>query len=106
MSFAAIGRLSEMTAQRPREINCDVGALAPDALSIDALARLSSTAKRNGVHCRLTGRVAGAAALLAFAGLAGVVRPRGERQAEQREQRRGVEEERQLDDAPLSSSST
>ena len=89
-----------MTAQRPREIICDVGALAPDALSIDALARLQLTAKRNGVRpaADATPR-AELAELLAFAGLAGVLGLEASRQAEEREQRLGVEEERDLDDA-------
>ena len=88
-----------MTAQRPREINCDVGALAPDALSIDALARLQLTAKRNGVHLQLTGASPELAALLAFAGLAGVLGLEASRKAKEGEERGGLEEERHLDDA-------
>jgi hypothetical protein len=83
----------------PREINCDVGMLAPDALSIDALARLQLTAKRNGVHLQLTGVSPELAALLTFAGLAGVLGLEASREAEQREQRVGLEEERHLGDA-------
>jgi hypothetical protein len=83
----------------PREINCDVGALTPDALSIDALARLQLMAKRQGVRLHLTGASPELAALLAFAGLAGVLGLEASRQAEERKQRVGLEEERHLDDA-------
>jgi anti-anti-sigma regulatory factor len=87
-----------MTAQRPREIICDVGALAPDASSIDALARLQLSAKREGLEVRLCGASGELQQLLAFCGLAGVLGLEASRQAEQREQRGGVEEERHLDD--------
>jgi hypothetical protein len=88
-----------MTPQRPREISCDVGALAPDALSIDALARLQLTAKRHGVHLHLTGASPELEGLLTFAGLAGVLGLEASRQAEERKQRVGLEEEGHLGDA-------
>jgi hypothetical protein len=87
-----------MTAQRPMKVICDVGALAPDASSIDALARLQLTAKREGVDLRLRGASDELGQLLVFCGLAAVLGLEASRQAEQREQRGGVEEERHLDD--------
>ena len=90
-----------MAAQRPREIICDAGALAPDAGSIDALARQLLTARRQGAELRLSGVSPELGALLAFAGLAGVLGLEPGGQAEEGEQRGGVEEERQLGDAPV-----
>src|SRR3954451_19040695 len=84
----------------PREIRCDVGALAPDARSLDALARLQLTAKRNGLHLQLTRGSPELAALLTFAGLAGVLGLEASRKAKQGEQRLGLEEERHLGDKP------
>ncbi len=87
-----------MTAQPPKEIICDVGALAPDASSIDALARLLLNAKREGLELRLSGASSDLERLITFCGLAGVLGLEASRQAEQREEGRGVEEERHLDD--------
>ena len=87
-----------MTEQPTREIICDVRALAPDAAAIDALARLQLTARREGLDLRLHGVSRELADLLAFAGLAGVLRLEAWRQAEEREERLRVEEERHLDD--------
>ena len=87
-----------MTAQRPREIICDVGAFAPDASSIDALARLQLNAKREGLDLRLCCASDELERLVAFCGLAGVLSLEASREAEKREQRRRVEEERHLDD--------
>lgn len=79
---------------------CDVGALVhPDATTVDALARLQLTARRLGRRVRLRDACGELQDLLAFVGL-GEVLPLGaasglepRRQAEQREQARGVEEE-------------
>ena len=87
-----------MTAQPPREIICDVGGLAPDASSVDALARLLLHAKREGLDLQLRGASDDLERLVAFCGLAGVLGLEASRKAEQREQRGGVEEERHLDD--------
>ncbi len=87
-----------MTAQRPRENICDVGALAPDASSIDVLARMQLNAKRKGLDLRLCGASGELERLVAFCGLAGVLGLEASREAEKREQRRGVEEERHLGD--------
>jgi hypothetical protein len=76
----------------------DVAALAPDATAVDALARLQLGARRLGLETRLRGAAVELLELIAFVGLADVLRvePRGE--PEEREQRLGVEEERELDD--------
>ncbi len=81
-------------------IICDVGAVVdPDAVTVDALARLALTARRVGGHVRLLHVSFRLRELLAFVGLGDVVglsrelalEPGG--QSEQREQSRGVEEE-------------
>ena len=87
-----------MTAQRPTGMICDVGPLAPDALSIDALARLVLNARREGLELRLCGASGELQQLVVFCGLADVLGLEASRQTEQREQRGGVEEERHLDD--------
>lgn len=78
---------------------CDVGAVAhPDAVTIEAVARLQLTARRLGRHIRLH-RVGGRLAeLLSLTGLSDVVSPHDglrlepRRQPEQREQGLGVQE--------------
>ena len=92
-------------------IVCDVSALTADARSIDALARLQLTARRLGRRIRLHRASRELDELLAFLGLddvvGGGVGPsrldlfgRCLRQAEEREQPRGVEERVDRDDAP------
>jgi ABC-type transporter Mla MlaB component len=79
---------------------CDVSALVdPDAVTVDALARLQLTARRLGRQVRLRHACGDLQDLLSLMGLGDVVslcpesglEPRG--QAEQREQALGVEEE-------------
>jgi ABC-type transporter Mla MlaB component len=78
---------------------CRVGALDPDAVTIDVLARVQLTARRRGGRIELEGVSAELRELLLFAGLGEVlplvatsgVEPRG--QPEEREQPLGVEEE-------------
>jgi ABC-type transporter Mla MlaB component len=78
---------------------CDVSALDPDAVAIDALARVQLAARRLGQRVELDGVGADLRGLLAFAGLSEVlplvaasgVEPRG--QPEEREQAHRVEEE-------------
>jgi ABC-type transporter Mla MlaB component len=79
---------------------CDLGALVdPDAVTVDALARLQLTARRLGRRVRLRDPCAELQELLALMGLDDVLplgapsglQPRG--QAEQREQAGGVQEE-------------
>ena len=87
-----------MTAPRPITIACDVGALVPDAVAVDALARLQLGARRLGLEIRLCHASRELRQLLAFAGLRDVLRVKAGGQAEEREQRVGVEEERELGD--------
>jgi anti-anti-sigma regulatory factor len=71
-----------------------------DIGTVDVLARLQLAARRSGLELRLRHVSPELHELIAFVGLAEVlgVEPRG--QAEEREQRLGVEEERELDDPP------
>jgi ABC-type transporter Mla MlaB component len=79
---------------------CDVRGLErPDAVAVDALARLQLTARQCGCRVRLRHASDELRELMAFIGLEKVVlgvEPSG--QAEEREQLAGVEEERELDD--------
>jgi ABC-type transporter Mla MlaB component len=78
---------------------CQVGALDPDAVTIDVLARVQLAARRQGRRIELEGVSSELLELLVFAGLVEVlplvaasgVEPRG--QPEEREQALGVEEE-------------
>jgi ABC-type transporter Mla MlaB component len=83
-----------------RVVVCDVDALVkPDAGTVDALARLQLTARRVGCQVRLRRTSAELQELLGFMGLQDVLlRLEVGRQAEQWEERLGVEEERELDD--------
>ncbi len=87
-----------MNAQRPSTIACDVSALAPDAVAVDTLARLQLAARRLGLELRLRHVSSELQELLAFVGLRDVLRVEAGRQAEAREERLRVEEERELDD--------
>jgi hypothetical protein len=99
MSLAAgNGLFSYMAGPCPSTIVCDVGALAPDAAAIDALARLQLAARRLGLEIRLSHASRELLGLLAFVGLSEVLRVEAGGQAEEREERLGAEEERQLDD--------
>jgi anti-anti-sigma factor len=82
---------------------CDVSAIAAaDAVALDALARLQLTARRLGSRVRLCGPSDELRDLIVFTGLADAcgLRLDLERQVEQREDRLGVEEERELTDPP------
>jgi hypothetical protein len=81
-------------------LSCDVRALASDALTIDALARLQLAARRVGREVALHGASLELVELLELFGLTGVLRVEVGGQSEEREQRVGVEEERELDDLP------
>jgi ABC-type transporter Mla MlaB component len=93
-------------------VACDVGALAePDAVTIDALARLQLTALRLGYRVELQRARGPLIELLVLSGLSGVLRcagsgpgasgveARGE--PEHREQALGVQEEADPDDLPV-----
>ncbi len=99
MSFEAWSRLfSYMAAPRPSMIVCDVGALSPDAAAVEALVRLQLAARRIGLEIRL-GRASNELRdLLVFCGLDDVLRIEAGGEAEEREDRLGAEEERELDD--------
>jgi hypothetical protein len=82
-----------------------VGALRePDAAAVDALARLQLVAGRLGGRIQLRNASPELQELLRFMGLGdalpceGGLRLGPKRQTEEREQSRGVEEERELDD--------
>jgi hypothetical protein len=111
--------------RKRRTIVCDVAALAdsPDVTTIDALARIQLTLRAHGLEILLRGASEELVELIELVGLADVLRvepekrapvsgldPREQanalgvepwRQAEQRKQRSGVEEERELDDLSL-----
>ncbi len=92
------GLFSYMAGPRPSTIVCDVGALAPGAAAIDALARLQLSARRLGLEIRLRHASSDLLGLLAFVGLSEVLRVEAGGQPEEREERLGAEEERELDD--------
>jgi hypothetical protein len=62
-----------MAAARPTPIVCDVGALPPDALAVEALARLQLNARRAGLELHLRGASDDLQSLLSFCGLLEVV---------------------------------
>jgi hypothetical protein len=99
MSFEAPRRLfSYMAVPRPSTIVCDVGALAPDAAAVEALARIQLAARRVGLEIRLCRASSELRDLLVFCGLEDVLRVETGGQAEEREDRLRAEEERELDD--------
>jgi len=89
-----------MDAPPSGRIVVDVSALAPDAGTLDLLARIQLTARRLDLDTRLRNAAGELVDLIAFAGLAEVLRVEPGREAEEREQRVGVEEEGELDDPP------
>jgi hypothetical protein len=80
------------------KLSCDVRALSADVAALDALARLHLAARQAGFELCLVHASAELKCLIGFTGFAGVLRVEGERQPEEREQGRGIEEEGQLDD--------
>lgn len=110
ITHAAIARLCErvrmlLEGRGAQLIVCDVSAVIdPDAATIDALARVQLTARRLGGDVRLRNACDQLRDLVTFVGLADVVpvgaaiRLEPRRQAEEREQARGVEEEANPDD--------
>ncbi len=73
-------------------------ALVPDAVTIDALARLQLSSQRVDLELRLRHASSELQELLAFVGLEEVLRLESGGQHKQRKQRVGVEEERELDE--------
>ena len=99
MSFAApSGLFSYMAAPRPSTLVFDVGALPPDAAAVEALARLQLAARRIGLEVRLCRASNELCELIVFCGLDDVLRVEAGGQAEERKDRLGAEEERELDD--------
>lgn len=90
-----------MTTRRATPIVCDVGSVAPDADTIDALARLQLNARRLGLELCLRHASHELTELIAFAGLDEVLRVELEWQAEERKKRGRVEEEREFGDPPV-----
>ncbi len=90
---ALCGRLAEVLRGRdPGVVVCDVsGAIRPDVVTVEALARLCLTARRHGWRLVLSGASADLLELADLLGLAGVLfQPL--RQPEHRKQAGGVEE--------------
>jgi hypothetical protein len=76
----------------------DAARLPPDAETIDRLARLQVAARRIGVELVLRNPSVPLCELIAFAGLAEVLRVEVKRETEEREERGRIEEECELDD--------
>jgi ABC-type transporter Mla MlaB component len=97
-----------LTNRAGDQLVCDVEAIvAPDAVTVDALARLQLTARRLGCQLRVDHASAELQGLIDFMGLSGVV-PLDEgsgleagRQTEEREQIGRVEEERDSGDPAI-----
>ena len=82
-------------------IRVDCGPLLePDLRTLDGLARQLLWAKRQGCELRLLNAAGGLLELIQLSGLGDLLVVEPSRQAEQREHRRGVEEEGELGDAP------
>jgi gamma-glutamyl:cysteine ligase YbdK (ATP-grasp superfamily) len=81
-----------------KTLGCQVGGLDADAATLDLLARLQLSARRLGIEVRLLDATPELRELVAFAGLTGALPFEPGREAEQREEPLGVEEEGQLDD--------
>jgi intracellular sulfur oxidation DsrE/DsrF family protein len=98
---ALAARLAELARTGVRSVVCDVDSLVPDAAAVDGLARLKLAARRLGCDLRVCRASVELHQLLDFVGLAEAVLGGVEvvRETEQREERVGVEEERELGDA-------
>jgi hypothetical protein len=94
MSSGARGGLVS-TMQR---FSCDARTLPADAAAVDALCRLQLAVRRLGCALSLRHVSVELCELIELAGLAEVLRVEPQRQAEEREERPGVEEERELGD--------
>jgi hypothetical protein len=83
-------------------LHCDVHALPADAATLDALARLQLAARRLGLELHVCTASPELRCLIAFTGLDEALCVEPKRQSEEREERLGIEEERQLPDPPTS----
>jgi STAS domain len=96
---ALAAQLSVLVRTGVTSVVCEVDTLVADAAAVDGLARLRLAARRLGCELRVRRASAELRQLLAFVGLAEVVLGvEVRREPEDREQRVGVEEERELDD--------
>jgi hypothetical protein len=97
-------RLDELASRGGcTDVLCDAGALAPDAVSVDALARLQLQGRRRGCRVRLCNVPVELGRLLSFLGLADAVGLGGfqaQRQAEQGKEPGRVEERVDRGDPP------
>ena len=89
-------------------VDCDVAGVRPDAVTVDAVARLQVAALRRGCAVRLQNASEPLLELVELMGLTHVLSERTagllgelEREPEAREQRGGVEEEGELDNASV-----
>jgi ABC-type transporter Mla MlaB component len=89
-----------MAQPHPARIVVDAAVLAADAATLDLLARMQLAARRLGRYVSLRDPSRDLQRLIAFAGLEEALRVEPPRQAEEREQPLGAEEERQLLDPP------
>jgi hypothetical protein len=85
-------------AALPTTVDLDASAFSPDVLTVDALARLQLSARRHGRQLRVRHASDELQDLIDLVGLRKELGLEPRRQPEQREQRVGVEEERELDD--------
>lgn len=99
MSSGPARGLPDVAVSEQRVIVCDVGGLVEvDMATVDALARLQLAAQRSSYQLRLRNATRELTRLLVFAGLAEALGLETLGQAEEREERLGVEEERELPD--------
>ena len=101
MSFGASRGPTSMAAPDPGGIVVDARGLAADGATLDLLARRSLRPAGSAGTSFSASASAALRRLIAFAGLERVLRVEPRRQAEQREQPLGAEEERQLPDPPV-----
>jgi hypothetical protein len=91
----------QVAAMRQSQFVCDTSAIAdPNLGTVADLARLHVAARRLNLDVVLRNASDALVELVAFVGLADVLRVEPRRQAEEREERLGIEEERELDDPP------
>jgi anti-anti-sigma regulatory factor len=90
-----------MAEPDPARIVVEAAVLAADGATLDLLARRQLAARRIGRHLLLRDPSPALRRLIAFAGLEQVLRVEPRRQAEQREEPLGIEEEGQLLDPPV-----
>ena len=87
-----------MSTRPARPVVCNVGGLPPSIVTLDRLARLRLVAQRTGHDLVLRHASSELVELARFAGLAEALHLEPQRQPEEREERGGVEKERELPD--------